>query len=315
MVGLVVRRLLLLVPTLLFVSFGIFSLIALVPGDAAVTLAGGADAQPADVEAVRQAMHLDRPFLSQYVHWLGGAVHFDFGTSLLDHSRVGTQLADRLPVTLGLVAVVALFALLIAALVGIGGGLRPGSIVDRAALFGSSVSMSMPSFWVALVLVTVFAVSLRWLPPFAFVHFSDSPFEWFRHLILPGIALALTPAAILARQLRSGLTETMQSAYIRTAWAKGGSTRQVVVGHALKNSAFAPLTVLGLQASGLLGASVIIERIFSIPGLGSYLLQAVFLKDIPVVLGVAVVYVVINVLINLVVDISYGLVNPKVRVS
>jgi peptide/nickel transport system permease protein len=198
-------------------------------------------------------------------------------------------------------------------LIGIRGGLRPGGIFDRSSLVGTSVAIAMPSFWVGLLLISLFAVTLKWLPPFGYVKFTDNPWEWFRHLLLPAIALGLVVSAVLSRQLRAGLSDTMDSAFVRTGWAKGGNTRQVVTGHALKTSAIPAVTVLGLQIGALLGGAVIIEQIFSLPGLGKYLLGAVQQQDIPVVLASALLLVVINMLASLAVDVTYGYLNPKVR--
>lgn len=315
MIGLVVRRLLSLVPILLVVSFVIFGLVALIPGDAAVTLAGGIDAQPERIEEIRAELDLDDPVVVQYANWLGDAVSLDFGTSLYSQRPVTDELAERLPVTLGLVALVMVIALIGAAIIGIVGGLRPGSVVDRGLLLGSSASIAMPSFWVGLLLIVAFAVKLKWLPPFGYTPFGESPWEWFKGMILPAIALALSSAAVIGRQLRAGLADTMRAPFVRTAWAKGGSTRQVVVGHAVKNSVLPAVTVLGLQLGALLGSTVIIERIFTIPGLGTYLLNAVNSQDLPAVQGVAVLFVLIQVTVSLLVDISYGYLNPKVRAT
>jgi peptide/nickel transport system permease protein len=315
MLSFAMRRLLAIVPMLLIVSFVIFGLVTLIPGDAAVTLAGGIDAQPESVEQIRQELKLDEPFLVQYVDWLGGVVRLDFGDSLYSDEPIVDEVAERLPVTLGLAGLVFVLALAAALLFGITGGLRPGSLVDRVLLLLSSASISMPGFWVALLLVVIFAVELQWLPPFGYTEFAESPVEWFRRMILPASALALSTAAVVARQLRGGLADTMQSAFIRTAWAKGGSTRQVVVGHALKNSAIPAVTVLGLQVGVVLGGSVLIEQIFTIPGLGTYLLDAVNTQDLPAVQAVAVLFVIIQVGVSLVVDITYGFLNPKVRAA
>ncbi len=315
MLGLIVRRVVALVPMLLIVSFVIFGLTTLVPGDAAVTLAGGADARPEDIESIRQHLNLDDPFLVRYGDWLSGAIRLDLGDSLYSGDPVSDQIGERLPVTLGMAALVFAFAAAIALLVGIAGGLRPGSLLDRVLLIASSASIAMPAFWIAMLLVVLFAVKLGWVPPFGFEHFTDSASGWFDRMILPAAALALAPAAVLARQLRGGLADTMQSSFIRTAWAKGGSTRQVVVGHALKNSAGPAVTVLGLQVGAILGGTVLVERIFSIPGMGTYLLSSVTTQDIPAVQGVAVLFVLIQVLVSLSVDIAYGYLNPKVRVS
>ncbi|HEY8527580.1 MAG TPA: ABC transporter permease [Acidimicrobiales bacterium] len=315
MLGLVVRRLLVAIPMLLITSVLIFGLVVLIPGDAAVTLAGGPDAPPGAVEEVREELQLDEPLPAQYLDWLGGVVRLDFGDSLYSHEPITDELAERLPVTLGLAALVFGLAVPVALLVGVAGGLRPGSLLDRALMVGSGAFLAVPPFWIALVLVTLFAVRLGWLPPFGYVELRADPGEWFRRMIMPAAALALGMAAVLARQVRGGLADVMQAPYIRTAWAKGGSTRQVVVGHALKGSAMPAVTVLGLQVGVVLGSSVIIERIFTIPGLGTYLLEAVNAQDLPVVQGVALVFVVIHVVTSLLVDIAYGWLNPKVRAA
>jgi peptide/nickel transport system permease protein len=311
----VVRRLALLVPLLLVVSVGIFALIDLVPGDAAVALAGGADAPPGAIEAVRAELHLDQPFLVRYGSWLSNAVRFDFGESLFSGREIGPELGERLMVTGSLAIAALVFILPVALLTGIVSGLRPGGVADRFILFGSSLAFAMPGFWVALLLVSLFAVDLHWLPPLGYTAFTDDPGDWLRGILMPAIALGLVTAAVLSRQLRAGLADVMQAPYIRTAWAKGGRPVQVVVGHALKNSAMPAVTVLGLQIGTLLGGSVIIEDVFAIPGIGRYLLEAIRSQDIPVVQAVALFFVVLNVAANLVVDITYGLLNPKVRTS
>jgi peptide/nickel transport system permease protein len=206
-------------------------------------------------------------------------------------------------------------ALPLAALAGILGGLRPGSLFDKSLLVGSSAAIAMPSFWIALIFITVFAVQLHWLPPFGYVHFGDDPWQWFRHLIMPGTALSLTVWAVQSRQIRAGLADTMGSAFVRTAWAKGGDTRQVVVGHALKTSSIPAVTVLGLQIGTVLAGSVIIEQIFSLPGLGQYLLGAVGNKDVPVIQAAAILLVFGNMFASLAVDVAYGFLNPKVRAA
>lgn len=315
MFALIARRLLSIVPTALVVSFVVFLLVYLVPGDAAVTLAGGSDASPETIAQIRADLGLDRPFLRQYVSWLGDAVRFDFGNSLLTGRGIWGELVDRFAVT-GSVALAALALIVpVALVVGIAGGLRPGSLTDRVTQIGASVALALPGFWVAMLLVTVFAVQLRWLPPFGYASFTDDPLEWARHVVMPAISLGLTATAVLSRQLRAGLADTMSSAFIRTAWAKGGSTLQVVGGHALKPSAMPAVTVLGLQIGVLLGGSVIVEQIFTLPGVGNYLLTAIRSQDIPVVQAVLIFYAGISILANLAVDLAYGYLNPKVRPS
>lgn len=315
MIGLIVRRLLFTIPLLFVVSFLVFGMVVLIPGDIAVTLAGGIDATPAAVEAIRKELGLNDPFLVQYAKWLGGVVQFDFGNSLVSHRPVADEIASRIPITLSLALAVFAISIPMSLILGIVGGLRPGGIIDRILMFITSLMIAMPSFWFALVLVTIFAVNFRWLPPFGFTRITDDPVLWLKAVIMPAVALSLAGIATLSRQLRAGLADTMQSAFIRTAWAKGGSTRQVVVGHALKNSAIPAVTVLGLQVGHILGGSVIIEQIFGIPGIGTYMLQAVSDQDVPVIQCVAMLFVVANLLANLGVDIVYGYLNPKVRAS
>lgn len=315
MLGLIGRRLLIAIPLLLVMSFLVFSLVALIPGDPAVTLAGGGGASPDTIRQIRADLHLDDPFFVRYFTWLGHAVRFDFGDSLYSHQPVATELATRIPATVNLAVAVFVLIVPIALALGIAGGLRPGGVLDRAMMVLTSVALSMPPFWIALVLVSVFAINLRWLPPFGYVALGDDPVGWLRSIILPAVAIALAALSILSRQVRAGLSDTMQSAFVRTAWAKGGNARQVVVGHALKNSAIPAVTVLGLQVGSILGGTVIIEQIFSIPGIGKYMLEAVGNKDLPVIQAVTLLFVVANVAANLAVDIAYGYLNPKVRAS
>jgi peptide/nickel transport system permease protein len=315
-VGMIVRRLLGLIPVLLVVSFGVFMLTALVPGDAAVTLAGGENATLERIEEVRAQLGLDDPLVVQYLRWLGDAVRLDFGTSLYGGSlTVWDEISSRLPITFGLAFLALLIGVLIGLPVGIVSAMRPGGVTDRLCLTTTSLGIAVPNFFLAMVLITIFAVRLQWLPAIGFTRFSESPTEWLRSMILPAFSLALFPAASLARQVRAALIDVLQSNYVRTAWASGAGPARVVGKHALKNAAIPAVTVLGLQLSALIGGAVIIEQLFSIPGLGSYMLRALPQSDLPVIQGVTVTFVVIHVALNLLVDISYGFLNPKVRVS
>jgi peptide/nickel transport system permease protein len=309
------RRFLVLIPLLFVVSIAIFGLVVLVPGDAAVTLAGGPDATPERIAQVRDELGLDDPFLTQYGRWLGDAVTGDFGTSLQSNQSVVTEIKDRLPVTLSVALAALVVALCISIPAGIISGLRPGGIVDRLALLGSSMGIAIPGFWLAMILVTLFAIQRHWFPAIGFTPFGESPYNWAKGLVLPGVSLGLLAAASQTRQLRGALLDVLDSNYVRTGWAKGGSPRWVIGKHALKNAAIPAVTVLGLQTSALLGSSVIVEQIFSIPGLGTYLIRAIQSQDLPVIQGVVVFFVLMNVLINLLVDLTYGYLNPKVRVG
>ena len=316
MIGLIVRRMAALVPVLLVVSFAVFMLSALVPGDAATTIAGGVDATPERIEEIRDQLNLDDPLLSQYGRWLGDAVRLDFGHSLYgDRTTVAEDIRTRLPVTMGIAAAAIGVAILIGVGIGIFAGLRPGAWADRLSVASTSVALAVPNFFLAMVLITLFAVQRSWFPPLGYTAFGDDPVEWLKSITLPAVSLGLVASATIARQVRAALVDVLGSAYVRTAWAMGLSPARVVVKHALKNAAMPAVTALGLQLSALLGGSVIIEQIFSIPGVGSYMIRALTGQDVPVIQGVVVTFVVIHVVLNLVIDVVYGLLNPKVRVS
>lgn len=313
MLTLVTRRLLAAIPLLLVVSFAVFGMTYLIPGDAATTLAGGQDASLESIERIRDELNLNAPLYEQYWDWLSGAVRLDFGESLYSGTPVWNELAQRLAPTFTLMALALLLMVPAALLLGLVSGLRPGGGWDRLILLGTSVGISMPSFLMALFLIVVFSVNLGWLPSFGYVPLVESPSGWLRRTILPAAALAASAIAVLTRQLRGSLIQTMQSQYVRTAYAKGGSRATVLWGHALKNAAMPATTVLGVQAAALLGGSIIIEQIFTIPGVGSYMLRAITTQDIPVIQSVTMFFVVINVATNLAVDVAYGFLNPKVR--
>jgi len=313
--ALLLRRLVSLMPLLLLVSFGVYLLVALVPGDASVTLAGGESATPERIAAVKSQLHLDDPLVEQYGRWLGDAVQGDLGSSLFTHVPVTDDIADRVPITVGLVLASLVVGLVLGIPIGVLSALRPGRAVDGAARVGTSVALAIPNYWLAIELVVLFAVTWKLLPPSGYVKITEDPVEWLRHIALPAVALGVWSAASLARQLRASLIDALDSRYVRTAWAKGSSTKRVVLKHAMKNAAIPVVTVLGLQVGFLLGGTVIIEQIFSIPGLGPYFIRGVTALDVPVIQGVAIVFVLFTVVLSLLVDISYGLLDPRVRVE
>lgn len=315
MIRLVGRRILILVPVVLIVSFGVFMLLALIPGDPAVTLAGGINATPAQVAKVRAQLHLNDPLLVQYWDWLRGVLHVNLGTSLISGTPVWPQITSRLPVTLSLVLAAAIVALVIGVPLGIYSGLRAGRASAAIARMLSSLGVALPNFWIAVILVSVFSVHWHIFPPTGYTALSTSFVGWLKSIALPAVALGVTVAATIARQLRAALIEVLGSPYVRTAWAKGCSARQVILSHALKNAALPAVTVLGLQIGALLGGSVVIEQIFSIPGIGTYLFTGISNHDLPVVQGVALTFVVVQVLVSLAVDVCYLYLNPKVRVA
>ncbi len=314
MIAYVARRLLLIVPLLLLISFAVFSLTYLIPGDPARQILGP-NAPAAEVTRLRHQLGLDRSFFAQYWHWLVGLLHGNLGRSVQRNASVGSEIAHRFPVTFS----IALGALLVTVLLGVPAGLlagtRPGSLADRLVTTTTSVALAVPDFWLAILLVLLFSVKLRLLPAIGYVRFGQSPYQWFLHLILPCFAAGLGGAATLARQLRAALADSLEQDYIRTATAKGVRGSVIVWKHALKNASIAPVTVVSIIFAYTLGGTVILEYIFSIPGMGQYFYQALNGKDVPVIQGVTLLVALIFVLINLIVDVLYAYLNPKVRLQ
>ncbi len=313
--GFIARRLLALIPLLLLISFAVFALVLAIPGDPARTIAGGLDADEQRVSEIRSELGLDDPFVVQYGRWLGDVVTGDLGSSLFTERTVTSELADRFPVTLSLALGAVVLAVLIGVPLGILAGTRPGSFVDRVVGVGTSFGIAVPDFFLGTALVVLLAVQIDLLPSIGYVDLAESPIEWARHLLIPWVALGVGASATIARQVRGALIDVLEQDYIRTARAKGLSERRVIGRHALKNALTPALTVVGLQFAYLLGGTVIIEHIFALPGMGTYMLGAITSRDLPVIQGVVLLVAVIFVVTNLVVDVLYGVLNPKVRVT
>jgi peptide/nickel transport system permease protein len=303
------------VPVLLIVSFAVFFLLALVPGNPAITLAGGVSATPAQIAHVTAVLHLNDPFLVQYWHWLYNALHGNLGTSISTGQPVTQQIEQRFPVTFGLVVASAIVALVVGIPVGLVSGIRPQGPVDSGARAFTTLGLAIPSFWLAVLLVSIFAVHWKIFPPTGYVSITQSFTGWLKDITLPAVTLGVLVGVTIARQLRASLIDVLDTPYIRTAWAKGGTRRSVLFKHGLKNAAMPVVTVFGIQIGYLLGGAVIIEQIFAMPGLGPYMLSGITDHDLPVVQGVALVFVLFQMAMSLLVDISYGYLNPKVRVS
>lgn len=305
-------RLISLVPILLGVTVLVFMLVHLIPGDPAEAMLG-TEATPDAVAALRQEMGLDRPVAVQYIAWLGRAVRGDLGRSLHAKAPVSELLVDKFTATaeLGLVAVV--ISLLIAIPAGVISAVRKNSLWDYLATLTALFGVSMPNFWLGLGLILFFALHLRWLPASGYVPFGTDPLQNLKHVVLPAITLGTALAAVVARQTRSSMLETLREDYIRTARAKGLAERLVVYRHALKNSLIPIVTVVGLQIGRILGGVVITETIFAWPGIGKLVVDGIFARDVPVVQAVTLVMAVAFVLINLVVDLLYGYIDPRIR--
>jgi peptide/nickel transport system permease protein len=310
----IVRRLLAAIPLLLLISFAVFSLTFLIPGDPARQILGS-DASLSAINHLRRQLGLDQPLLVQYWHWLTNALHGNLGHSILKNTAVSTEIAHRFPVTFSIAIGALALTVVVGVPLGVVAATRPGSPSDRLVTITTSMMLAIPDFWLAILLVLLFSVKLKVLPAIGYVPFSSSPAQWAIHLCLPWIAAGFGGAATLARQLRGALAETLEQDYIRTAHATGIRGSVVILKHAMKNASIAPVTVVGIMFAYTLGGTVILEYIFSIPGLGQYFYQALNGKDVPVIQGVILLVALTFVLINLAVDILYAYLNPKVRLG
>lgn len=314
MITYILRRLLLVVPLVLLISFAVFSLTFLIPGDPAREILGPA-ASAGAVAHLRRQLGLDQPLVVQYWHWLMNASHGNLGRSILKNTPVSTEIAHRFPVTFS----IAVGALAVTALLGVPlgvlAGTRPGSVADRVVTIATSVLLAVPDFWLATLLILLFSVKLGVLPAIGYVPLTQSPAGWLSHLLLPWLAAGTGGAATLARQLRSALADSLEQDYVRTAHAKGVRGSVVVLKHALKNAAITPMTVVGIMFAYTLGGTVVLEYIFSIPGMGQYFFQALNGRDVPVIQGVTLLVALTFVVVNLVVDILYAYLNPRVRLG
>jgi peptide/nickel transport system permease protein len=307
------RRLLAVIPQLVLVTLVAFLLVALAPGDAGSVLAGeGASA--ADVARVRAAYGLSDPIWTRYWHFVEHAFQGNLGSSLYNSQKVTTIIGNRLTVSLSLVLV----AMAMAMLIGIPAGVLAAvgrKRADRATSVLAGFCLAVPTFVSSVFLIKWFALSRNWLPAGGYVGLNAGVSQWLRHLVLPGFALALFPAAELARQVRTAVADTLSRDYVEVARAKGLRPGKVLVKHVLKNSAIPVVTILGLQVGRLLGGTVIVESIFNLPGLGSLVVGSVLNHDIPTVQGVVLFTAVGVIAINLFIDVSYGYFNPKLRTS
>ena len=303
MLTFIVRRLLLAVPVLLGVVFVVMLTVDLLPGDA-VTLMLGEHATPQAVAALRDHLGLDKPLATRYVQYVGRLLTGDLGRSIQQNRPVAAELAEAWPAPLELTVA----ALVLAAVLGVGAGVVsavwPSSVFDTLARLGSLFGLSLPVFWTGLVLIVIFAWWLPWLP----VGGTGSP----SHLVLPAVALALPSIAMIARMTRSSVLEVLREDYVRTARAKGVRERWVVTKHALRNAAIPVLTLLGLQAGQLMGGAVLTETVFAWPGLGRLMVKAIFARDYVLLQGAVLLFSLAFVLVNLIVDLSYGVLDPRV---
>ena len=310
---LIARRLAGLVVTLALASLVVFAVLEVLPGDPARVMLG-INASEEAIAALRERLGLNAPLHRRYLDWLAGLPRLDLGRSLTYGSEVGALIVERAAVSLPLALAALLLTVLIAIPVGALAALRRGGATDTAIMGLAQLGIAVPNFWLAILLVYVFAVGLRMLPSGGFPGWDD-PVAAIRTLVLPSVALAVPQAAILARVVRSSLVETLGADFVRTARAKGASPRRTLWHHALRNALVPVLTIIGLQFAFLLSGVVIIEQVFSLPGLGRLAFQAITQGDLPVVRGVVMMLVAAVIITNFLVDLAYALVDPRLRVA
>ncbi len=296
----------LLVPILFGVSVVVFLTVHLVPGDP-VQIMLGHSPSGTNIQQLRHELGLDAPLPVQYLRYVGNALHGDLGTSIRSSRPVIAEIGDRFPATFQLTLAAMALAILLGVSVGVLAAASRSPVLEGVLMLGATLGVSLPSFWVGLLLIYLFALQLGWFPVLG----STS----LRGLVLPAVTLALPAAAVLARVTRSSLVEVLHQDYIRTARAKGLAWSRIVRSHALRNGLIVVLTIVGLQFGGLMAGSVIVESVFARPGLGSLAVAAIQSRDYPEIQGIVLVFAVIYVVINLVLDVLYGLINPRIRVS
>ena len=308
------RRLLYFIPVIFLVTVVVFSITMLLPGDPALAFLGEANMRDkVAYEAMRKELGLDRPLPVQYVRWLGKALQGDLGRSVRTHEAVTAALAARLPVTLELAAVSLGIALLIAIPVGIVSATRPNSKLDTVATVVAVSGVALPEFFVGILLIYLFAVGLQLLPPSGFVPLSAGLWPNLKSILLPALSLGLALNAVTMRQVRASLIEVMGEDYITVARAKGLSEGTVIRIHALKNAMIPVITVIGLQVGRLFGGTVVVETIFAFPGMGRLAADSIFFRDFPALQGVVLVMALAVLVCNLLTDVLYAYVDPRIR--
>lgn len=308
----VMKRLLLLLPTILGISLVVFVIVHLLPGDPADTLLG-TDYNAAFAAQLRHAWGLDQPLVVQYVKWLAHVLQGNWGRSLYTAKPVFQEVLSRLPVSLQLIAMAICFALLVSVPAGVLSAVRPYSWVDYSSMSVALMGISIPPFFLGILLILLFSLVLEWLPVTGYVSLAEGFWSNLRHLILPAIALGFSRAALLARLVRTGMLEVIRLEYITTARAKGLAEPLVINKHALKNALIPAVTVVGLQIGYMVGGAIIIEKLFALPGLGSFGIDAITGRDYPQVQGFILVSALVFVVCNLLVDLLYAFLDPRIK--
>ena len=312
MTAYILRRLALLVPVVLIVGTVTFILVQLTPGDPAAVMLGP-EATPEQVEALRESMGLNRPLYERYPLWLADVLRLDLGDSIFLNRPVSDAIFDRITPTLQLT----LYSLVIAVALGVPAGifaaLNRNSLLDRLLMLLAMSGTAIAGFFLGMLLILLFAVTLRWLPSGGYVAFTDNPWEHFRGMLLPSLAVGLSVAGLPARLIRSTMLDVLHEDYIRTAVAKGLPPRKVAITHALRNALMPAVTVFGYTLGDLLGGAVVVETVFGLPGMGQLVVNSIARRDFPVIQGVVMSIAVIYLLTSLLVDLFYMVLDPRVR--
>jgi peptide/nickel transport system permease protein len=313
MIEFLVRRAFISAVTLLLISLIVFTGVRLIPGDPARVL-GGTDADPAGLEEIREKYGLKDPIPVQYLRWLGLALRGDLGESIRTRTSVAWTVAIKAPITIELAALSLLVAVGIAIPAGVLAAVRRNTVWDVLASSVSLCGVSVPNFWLGIMLILLVSVRFGWLPASGFVPLREDALGNVKRMVMPALVLGTGLAAVLMRQTRNAMIEVLSADYVRTARAKGLAQWAVVIRHALRNGLIPVVTILGLQMGALMGGAVVTEQIFVLPGFGRLIVEAVFTRDYPVVQGVVLITASFYVLINLLVDVSYTVLNPRIRI-
>jgi peptide/nickel transport system permease protein len=307
------RRVLISIVTLFVISIVVFTGVRMIPGDPARVMAG-TDADEAGLDEIREKYGLKDPVPVQYLRWVRLALGGDLGESIRTRESVAWTVAKKLPITIQLAGFAILIAIGIAIPAGVLAAVRRNTVWDLLASGVSLCGVSVPNFWLGIMLILFFSVRLGWLPASGFVPFWESPLANLQRMIMPAFVLGTALAAVLMRQTRNSMIDVLSADYIRTARAKGLAGRAVVFRHAIRNGLIPVVTILGLQMGALMGGAVVTEQIFVVPGFGRLIVEAVFTRDYPLVQGVVLITASAYVLVNLLVDVSYSILNPRIRI-
>ena len=310
--GYILQRLLLALIVVLGVTFVVFMIVQIVPGDPARVILGPY-ANDEAVAGLRERLGLNRPFLEQYTRWLGNAVRGNFGNSLITSQPVAPQLLQRLGPSVELAVASLFIGIAIAFPIGIISAVKPGSLIDIIASIFSQIGVSVPSFWMGILFVLLFSLTLGWLPPSGYTPMNEDFMDWLAHIILPALTAGLLSASIQTRFVRSAMMDVLNMDYVRTARAKGLSERNVIYNHALRNAMINIVTIIGLQITALVSGIVIVEVVFGWPGLGRLALNAVLDRDYPLLQGTVFTVAVVVTLVNLLVDLLYFFLDPRIE--